>query len=1255
MNRKLAGTNSPWGMRLAGLVALSLIGFSTPSTQAQTIRYVGTGYAYTTIVAAVTAAADGDTIRLMNPVQTESNITFNKSLTLEGLGITNTILQAATARGAAGKSILVFPNSGSAKIMTFRNLTFRYGNSGYSVAGVYYGGPALTTTWVNCYFTMNDGSPTYGGGVLANDFAGSMMVVSNCTFATNTSTAGGSCIYSRKGSLSVYGSTFIGNTNKATGHGGVFFFDSGTGPGTNYAIANCTFIGNQAASQYGGVMYANMGVGGATTFVDNCTMYSNSAAGGGAIWIQSSSVELHSSIIATNLRSNVSYAPEVQVQTGCRLVVSNSLAQGAVLTNGSGYVLMYNSLTNTSPKLLPLANNGGPTLTMALQSDSPCTNRGSNLLNLSYDQRGPGYSRVIGSAADIGAYEYGAGPTSLVYSATVFNENAVNDGTINNNTPLVITLVNDTFNGTNNEDFVASGKLVVASPPLPAGLTAVATRTSGTTLSVTLAGTAPANSVGDSVSNLTFAFQNAAFTGGNTNLVAGATRSDLQVIFIGSALNGVLSYSTNLFSEAMANDGSIDNSSPMVITLANDTFTNAANGTDFVTSNWIAVSNLPSGLTAAITRSDSTHLSATLSGNAASHNAAASIANLAFAFKDAAFTRGNAASVTNYNKGDLQVRFRDPVLTYSTNGFVAAWQNDGSIDNSSPMLITLAGDALTGANGQDFVAGGKLAVANLANGLTVVATRSSASQLSVVLNGAASPHIASITNLTFTFANGAFAGNNAAIVTNASRSDLQIVFPPAASNWYVSASGSDTNPGTAAAPFASVSNAVAHLSPVANDTIVVGVGTFACVDVAITVSATLQGAGKTVTILQADPTPYNRAINHRILSISANAAVRDLTLQNGNVTGTASAVFCDGKNLTLANCRIRQNQTFNSGSGENSGGTVYGGGGSQTPPIGSLTLTGCDVQDNLTWGSLMQTSLPGAGAVLARNTTSVSNCVFTGNSAPSGGGIWTEGYAPVLIVDSTFMSNTTTMTQNDSGRGGGGVHLNYGSMERCTVAYNVASNVGAGVWIGPGSRLVQCTIYSNVAFGTTNGAGAGAGVYDWATPGNTNAIYNCTIAANIALDSGSQGPANAGGGGIYLRYGTLQLIDSIVAGNTSAVGGQDIQVNYLNVLDDHSLVGINNASTGITTGAPNANQSYVGDTNAAVVALLGPLASNGGRTLTCALLPGSLAINHGVNPLGLPTDQRGPGYVRQTGVAVDIGAFEYGSRPPITGSALFFR
>jgi hypothetical protein len=58
----------------------------------------------------------------------------------------------------------------------------------------------------------------------------------------------------------------------------------------------------------------------------------------------------------------------------------------------------------TDLRLGPLADNGGPSKTHALLADSPALNAGSNPAGVPTDQRGS--ARVVGPAADIGAYEY---------------------------------------------------------------------------------------------------------------------------------------------------------------------------------------------------------------------------------------------------------------------------------------------------------------------------------------------------------------------------------------------------------------------------------------------------------------------------------------------------------------------------------------------------------------------------------------------------------------------------------------------------------------------------------------------------------------------------------------------------------------------------------------------------------------------------------------------------------------------------------
>ena len=57
------------------------------------------------------------------------------------------------------------------------------------------------------------------------------------------------------------------------------------------------------------------------------------------------------------------------------------------------------------PLLLPLTDNGGKTLTMALRADSPAIDAGAGTDDLLTDQRGSGFARLVGVAVDIGAFE----------------------------------------------------------------------------------------------------------------------------------------------------------------------------------------------------------------------------------------------------------------------------------------------------------------------------------------------------------------------------------------------------------------------------------------------------------------------------------------------------------------------------------------------------------------------------------------------------------------------------------------------------------------------------------------------------------------------------------------------------------------------------------------------------------------------------------------------------------------------------------
>lgn len=123
---------------------------------------------------------------------------------------------------------------------------------------------------------------------------------------------------------------------------------------------------------------------------------------------------------------------------------------------------------------------------------------------------------------------------SLIYSRTVFFENTLNDGSIDNTVPLTVTYMlprnGNTFSGINGDDFVAANKVTVAN--LPHGLTAVVTRQSDTTATISLTGKAINHTVENSVYDLSFTFKDDAFLLGKSSQINFAKKDSLHINFL---------------------------------------------------------------------------------------------------------------------------------------------------------------------------------------------------------------------------------------------------------------------------------------------------------------------------------------------------------------------------------------------------------------------------------------------------------------------------------------------------------------------------------------------------------------------------------------------------------------------------------------------------------------------------------------------------------------------------------------------------
>ncbi len=215
------------------------------------------------------------------------------------------------------------------------------------------------------YSTVNfNAAPTNNGGGI---FADGNVTISNSTISNNVAEVSGGLdlngIYATQ-PMTIENSTISGNSA---------FFVGGISAEESTRISNSTIAFNTETSsnKYGA------GLSGAT------------------------SVELQSTIIGNNYQVNGStLEPDDVGGTGAMtLSGADNLIVLSLVTVPSG------TISGQSPLLGSLAYNGGNSATHMLLSGSPAIGAGNNSANANYDQRGPGFPRVIGAHADIGAYE----------------------------------------------------------------------------------------------------------------------------------------------------------------------------------------------------------------------------------------------------------------------------------------------------------------------------------------------------------------------------------------------------------------------------------------------------------------------------------------------------------------------------------------------------------------------------------------------------------------------------------------------------------------------------------------------------------------------------------------------------------------------------------------------------------------------------------------------------------------------------------
>ncbi|MGE5371632.1 MAG: beta strand repeat-containing protein [Solirubrobacterales bacterium] len=350
------------------------------------------------------------------------------------------------------------------------------------------------------------------------------------------------------------------------------------------------------------------------------------------------------------------------------------------------------------------------------------------------------------------------GTRSIAWSTSTFSESSANNGGIS-------TTITGTLSGTTFKSVTFAKDTHYTVSGVPTGLTANVSRDSNTQVTISLTGTASTHSSSDSVSNLSIAFKDAAFTDGFASEISSASKT-FSVNFINSGAS--ISWSNTAFYETVPSSGAI--STTISATLTGDTFTAGPFYQDID----YTVTNIPSGLRVQVTRSGSSQLSVTLTGNATNHASGSSITNMTISLDKRVFTGDNASSVSGASK-TFSVIFTDPVvifktLTWSPTTFSEAPANDGSISTS--ITAALANESFVDAT---FAAGTHYTVSNVPVGLTAVVTRNSANQVTVTLTGNATNHALSnsvtsgASRLSVAFTDNAFTGANASAVDQATK------------------------------------------------------------------------------------------------------------------------------------------------------------------------------------------------------------------------------------------------------------------------------------------------------------------------------------------------------------------------------------------------------------------------------------------------------------------------------------------------------
>lgn len=364
--------------------------------------------------------------------------------------------------------------------------------------------------------------------------------------------------------------------------------------------------------------------------------------------------------------------------------------------------------------------------------------------------------------------------------------------------------------------------------------------------------------------------------------------------------------------------------------------------------------------------------------------------------------------------------------------------------------------------------------------------------------------------------------------------------------------------------------------------------------------------------------------------------------QNGFSGG--GALHVDASTAVVTDTEIRDNHS--------EGGLQYAGGGAVLVDRGSLQVVGSVIADNSATNTAGEVQGGGIAAYGASSSVEVVGSTVSGNTATATGAVHGGGlygiWATLTIEHSTISDNVTDSASSASSGGGlaswGPLDLLQSTVSRNRATAQALSAAGGGLYLAGAATVDRSAVVDNHALAPTGFASGG---------GISSGSGELDLVASTVSGNEADGVGDSPGGGVSARGATIT--STTISDNSADVG---IGIAYINLPGNWPPVTITASiidAAGAACSGPVTSAGYnissdtscgftaIGDAQG-VAALLGPLADNGGPTLTHLPSIGSPARDAiptgtaGLCDTSAPPDQRG--VTRPQGIACDIGSVE---------------